>query len=916
MNDDLVFDDNVVEQLKASTPIAWALFNGFVTENQKPLEFVKHKFLIDIMADVDPDIVWMKSAQVGLSVASILKTFWVCKHMGMNVIYVLPTNNVVKDFVIPKVDSLVSSNPAIASIVSNDSVSLKKVGDRFIYYRGAFSEREAISISADLLVIDELDRCYEPGTEILTKEGWVKIEDVTLDTEVATKRPKQGNVVFKKPTRLIAKPSGGELLRFKGSQLNVAVTPDHMMYARVNGDTKFRFHQADTLIDKKFVFTNKFSTFKAKSKWHDTVRLKSMQIHRKQPGSSKLPAKQIYMKAKEYDAKAFYEFIGWYISEGNIVRPKNKMGKRRPNGVINISQKPSHQVKQIEDCIRKLGYEPKTYVSSITGVSSIQFTDMFLAYHLNKLGYSKDKYIPTNWLWKASLECCEILLNSLVAGDGDERNVYTTSSKRLADDVQVLAQRTGRTASIYTVKPDGYDMVYKVGIKTCTFRRFNKYKNSNAASTITREKYDGMVYCVDVPPYHTVFVRGKEYGEKLPIWSGNCTDFRVLQTYDSRLQASDWGWRWRFSNPSIPGAGVHGLYENSTQHHWFVKCHHCGHRSFMNYDIDPYYESHYVNEEQKIYACGKCHNDIGLDRGDGEWVAKYRDRNRKGYWISQLMAPWVDADYIIEKKYENSPEFFHNFVLGLPYQSADMMLDRQTILNAQAPRLLEYTDMVMGTDVGLKKHYVIGNSNGVMAYGDAMDWETLEAIFLAKNCRYWVIDANPDQTIPRKLIKKYPGKVFINFYIQDKKNIGMIRWLDGANRGVVHSDRTKIIDHIVSEIQNKDIKFRCEDLDEFIYHATNTYRVTETKDNGMSKSSWKVKEGKPDHLFHALIYWRIALSKTMTGSGMVITPNAPSTPKKGFITNQYTNKMMGFHIDLGKIAKDSDKDKKKGWFYR
>jgi len=549
MNDDLVFDDNVVEQLKASTPIAWALFNGFVTENQKPLEFVKHKFLIDIMADVDPDIVWMKSAQVGLSVASILKTFWVCKHMGMNVIYVLPTNNVVKDFVIPKVDSLVSSNPAIASIVSNDSVSLKKVGDRFIYYRGAFSEREAISISADLLVIDELDRC---------------------------------------------------------------------------------------------------------------------------------------------------------------------------------------------------------------------------------------------------------------------------------------------------------------------------------------------------------------------------TDFRVLQTYDSRLQASDWGWRWRFSNPSIPGAGVHGLYENSTQHHWFVKCHHCGHRSFMNYDIDPYYESHYVNEEQKIYACGKCHKDIGLDRGDGEWVAKYRDRNRKGYWISQLMAPWVDADYIIEKKYENSPEFFHNFVLGLPYQSADMMLDRQTILNAQAPRLLEYTDMVMGTDVGLKKHYVIGNSNGVMAYGDAMDWETLEAIFLAKNCRYWVIDANPDQTIPRKLIKKYPGKVFINFYIQDKKNIGMIRWLDGANRGVVHSDRTKIIDHIVSEIQNKDIKFRCEDLDEFIYHATNTYRVTETKDNGMSK----VKEGKPDHLFHALIYWRIALSKTMTGSGMVITPNAPSTPKKGFITNQYTNKMMGFHIDLGKIAKDSDKDKKKGWFYR
>lgn len=550
------YDDKVVNQLKASTPIAWALLNGFVTENQKPLEFVRHKFLIDIMADMHPDIVWMKSAQVGLSVASILKVIWLAKYMKMNVIYVLPTNNVVKDFVIPKVDSLISSNPAISAIVSKDSVSLKQVGDRFIYYRGAFSEREAISLSADALIIDELDRC---------------------------------------------------------------------------------------------------------------------------------------------------------------------------------------------------------------------------------------------------------------------------------------------------------------------------------------------------------------------------TDLGVLQTYDSRLQASDYGWRWRFSNPSIPGFGVHELYEKSTQHHWFVRCHHCGHRMFMHYDQDQYYKSHYVNEELRTYACGKCDKALSdEDRTNGEWIAKYKNRPRKGYWISQLMAPWVKPDYIIEKKYENNPEFFYNFVLGLPYQAADMMLDRQIILNACSTPLIEYDDMVMGTDVGLRKHYVLGNSNGVIKYGDAMDWETLEAMFIANNCRVWVIDANPDQTVPRKLAKKYPGKVFINFYIQDKKNMGIIRWLDGDSRGVVHADRTKIIDHVVMEIQNKDIKFRIppHDMDEFIYHATNTYRVTETSDYGMSKSSWKVKEGKPDHLLHALVYWRIALSKTMQGSGMIITPNAPGKTKQGFITNQHTKKMEGFHLDLGKMVKDSTKKMKGDWFYK
>jgi DNA-directed RNA polymerase subunit RPC12/RpoP len=553
--DDSMLSEEMVAQLKAATPIAWALLNGFVTENQKPLEFERHRFLIDIMADMHPDIVWMKSAQVGLSVASIIKVIWLAKYMKMNVIYVLPTNNVVKDFVIPKVDSLISSNPAISDIVSKDSVSLKQVGDRFIYYRGAFSEREAISLSADALIIDELDRC---------------------------------------------------------------------------------------------------------------------------------------------------------------------------------------------------------------------------------------------------------------------------------------------------------------------------------------------------------------------------TDLKVLQTYDSRLQASDWGWRWRFSNPSIPGFGVHELYEKSTQHHWFVRCHHCRHRSFMHYEEDQYYHSHYVNEELSIYACGKCHKELSIDdRINGEWIAKYRARARKGYWINQMMAPWVPASYIIEKRYENNPAFFYNFVLGLPYQASDMMLDRQVILNACAPILIEYDDMVMGTDVGLKKHYVLGNANGVVRYGDSMDWESLEAIFLANNCRAWVIDANPDQTIPRKLAKKYPGRVFINFYIQDKKNMGIIRWLDGDHKGVVHADRTKIIDHVVMEIQNKDIKFRINphDMDEFIYHATNTYRVTEDDGFGMSKSKWAVKEGKPDHLLHALIYWRIALTKVMQGSGMIITPNAPGKTKSGFITNPYTNKMEGFHIDLGKIVKESTK-KSKDWFYK
>jgi phage terminase large subunit GpA-like protein len=120
----------------ASTPLAWIDFNGFVNENQKRIEFHNHRFMIDVYADNHPDIVCIKSAQVGFSVYAILKSFHELKYEKRNILYALPTRNVVQDFVVPKVNPLITSNPAIAREVGDDSVSLKKLGDRFIYFKG------------------------------------------------------------------------------------------------------------------------------------------------------------------------------------------------------------------------------------------------------------------------------------------------------------------------------------------------------------------------------------------------------------------------------------------------------------------------------------------------------------------------------------------------------------------------------------------------------------------------------------------------------------------------------------------------------------------------------------------------------------------------------------------------------------
>src|ERR1700749_375526 len=99
-----------IQTLIASTPLAWITLHKMVNENQEPIEFTDHRFMIDFYADDADDIVSKKSAQVGFSVAAIIKSLHRAKFMKDNVIYVLPTKDVVDGFVVPKVNPLISSN--------------------------------------------------------------------------------------------------------------------------------------------------------------------------------------------------------------------------------------------------------------------------------------------------------------------------------------------------------------------------------------------------------------------------------------------------------------------------------------------------------------------------------------------------------------------------------------------------------------------------------------------------------------------------------------------------------------------------------------------------------------------------------------------------------------------------------------
>ena len=376
---------------------------------------------------------------------------------------------------------------------------------------------------------------------------------------------------------------------------------------------------------------------------------------------------------------------------------------------------------------------------------------------------------------------------------------------------------------------------------------------------------------------------------------------KVLKTYRSRLDAAkldrpELGWEWQFSNPTVPGKGVDDYWSKSDQKHWFIKCRRCGHFWYMKWP-----ESVNMKTEEKI--CLKCKRVLSpLDLQKGQWVKKYNNREISGYWVSQLFVPWIPAKKIINES-KGDPEIFHNFTLGMPYVSKDTTVTRESIVKCISPGFNPKTAVSIGVDNGIVKHYVVGNRHGIFEVGTTEDWQDIENL---RN-RYsasMVIDALPYPNTPSKLAEKYSGKIFLHYYQQDTRKVGVVRW-DGKT---VRSDRTKVIDALVAEINSGDLTFNMTvtGLENYISHWEQLYRQLEETPLGTIKPTWKTIEGKDDHFAHATIYWRIALEKTMAYGGVVRSPR-PGDNKGGHpvVTQDGTVKAL----DLDDVIKRARKRK-------
>lgn len=378
------------------------------------------------------------------------------------------------------------------------------------------------------------------------------------------------------------------------------------------------------------------------------------------------------------------------------------------------------------------------------------------------------------------------------------------------------------------------------------------------------------------------------------------SDQKVVNTFESRLDYSKVSKVKRFSNPSSKGFGVDALWVDSDQRHWFIRCHHCGHRWFIDFDKHDDLR-HYVDRIKEIFACGKCGKALSdEDRINGEWVAKYPSRShRHGYWFSQMMSPWFTARRILKKYRDNPTDVFYNFTLGKAYTPEDLSIDREAIIRACSPSSIIKSPCAMGVDNGVVKTWVLGTPAGIFAHGRTESWDEIEKLKLMYNATT-VIDPNPYPTTPKKLLAKYKGDVFI-CYFKESKTADILDWGEKDKFGVVYADRTKAIDVVASEISTADIMFRETpyDLEDYIEQWGNIYRTTEEQEDGRIKSVWMKKEGKLNDYALATTYWRIALSRIIGnfGESRTVEPQNARKPRADVVMGDQLVTDLGERIE-------------------
>lgn len=127
-----------------------------LTPKGDEMDWADHRFLIDIYEDEAQRMILKKAAQIGVTTFGMNKALWFADTHDVAIIYTFPTASDVAYFSKARITPMIQASEHLSRVVEG-GIELKQVGKSFIYFKGAWSERQAITVDSDFNIHDEVD---------------------------------------------------------------------------------------------------------------------------------------------------------------------------------------------------------------------------------------------------------------------------------------------------------------------------------------------------------------------------------------------------------------------------------------------------------------------------------------------------------------------------------------------------------------------------------------------------------------------------------------------------------------------------------------------------------------------------------------------------------------------------------------
>ena len=357
--------------------------------------------------------------------------------------------------------------------------------------------------------------CYSPDHEVLTSDGWVFINKLTLHNKVAC-LVNGKKLEYHSPTQLQEYDYNGKMYNVESDKVSLCVTPNHRMYTGNCHRQNYNIQKAEDIFGKMRSYKNNID------EWLPVNPLKTFTL----PAYENLPA-------LELDLEAWCLFFGIWMAEGSCSVGYHENGNVHYRK-IDITANKLRVREQLEKCMKVLGLKWNLHMSRGELVKWY-CGDLRLIYYMRPFSVGAiNKKLP-NWCFNLDIHHSRKLIEGMILGDGNYmKNTttqrYYTSSIKLRDDFHRLCLHAGWGCNYYlksekgtksmclgkeiTTNADYWNLTV---CKTQTNPLVNKNIKSGKQLDFWSD-YDDKVFCCSVPTKEGIILvrrNGKS------IWAGN-----------------------------------------------------------------------------------------------------------------------------------------------------------------------------------------------------------------------------------------------------------------------------------------------------------------------------------------------------------------------------------------------------------